>query len=202
MTRAEIQDKVQEKLDEVSQFDQFQIDSVAFIDKFMDLAAEKVLRLVPLHLIPPTSFASQTQVQNADGSGLIKTPLDYLRLHSLKLNEWDRAVLKAHSKEENIYNWQKNNVTRGKPSKPMVFFGYDGTLKACLEYYSVVTSHTIEYAFYIPKVDADTAFPENLVDVLSWQCAADILQVVGSDKAMSYCTQQVQQFIQDNSLKI
>ena len=71
-----------------------------------------------------------------------------------------------------------------------------------LEYFSVVDSHAIDHALYVKKVTADTAFPEDLVDVLAWQCAADILQVVGSEKAAAYCNAQVQKFIADNTLNI
>lgn len=71
-----------------------------------------------------------------------------------------------------------------------------------IEYFSVVDSHLIDHALYVAKVDAGESFPENLVDVLSWQCAADILQVVGSDKASAYCNAQVQKFINDNTLKL
>jgi len=72
-----------------------------------------------------------------------------------------------------------------------------------LKYYSVTNdNHTIEYALYVPKLLAGEDFPENLVDVLAWQTAADILQVIGSEKASAYCNAQVQKFIQDNTLKL
>jgi hypothetical protein len=71
-----------------------------------------------------------------------------------------------------------------------------------LEYFSVESNHTIDHALYIRKVEAGEDFPESLVDVLAWQTAADILQVVGSEKASAYCNAQVQKFIQDNTLKL
>ena len=71
-----------------------------------------------------------------------------------------------------------------------------------IEYFSVVDSHQIDHALYVAKVVAGEDFPENLVDVLAWQTAADILQVVGSEKASAYCNAQVQKFIQDNTLKV
>lgn len=71
-----------------------------------------------------------------------------------------------------------------------------------LEYFSVVDSHGIDHALYVKKVTAGDDFPEALTDVLAWQCAADILQVVGSEKASAYCNAQVQKFIQDNTLRL
>ena len=71
-----------------------------------------------------------------------------------------------------------------------------------LEYYSVVDSHEIDHALYVKKVVAGPTFPDALVDVLAWQCAADILQVVGSERASAFCNAQVQKFIQDNTLKL
>lgn len=216
-TRAAIKEVVKQKLDEVSQFDEYQIDSVAFIEEFLDPAAERVLLTMPLHLIQPTSFADEQHDMRSNGTGIVHLPLDFLRLSSFQMAEWDRPVVKAISKEHPLYNLQKNNITRGKPSKPVVVIGYyldvydsnsvednlGGTkyVKA-LEYFSVVTDHTIDHALYIAKVTADTDFPDSLVDVLAWQCAANILQVLGSEKAMAYCNAQVQQFIQDNTLKL
>ena len=124
MTRDEIKAVVKHKLDEVSQFDAYQIDSVEFIEEFMDSAAVKVLLTVPLHLIPPDDFSNQNQNARSDGSGYIALPSDFLRLTSFQMTEWDRPVVKAISQEHPLYNLQKNNVTRGKPSKPVAVIRY------------------------------------------------------------------------------
>lgn len=124
MTRDQIKEVVKQKLDEVSQFDAYQIDSVAFIESFLDSAAEKVLLNLPLHLIPPDDFSSQNQNARSDGSGYVALPSDFLRLSSFKMTEWDRPVSHPISQEHPLYNLQKNNVTRGKPSKPVCVLGY------------------------------------------------------------------------------
>lgn len=124
MTRDEIKAVVKHKLDEVSQFDTYQIDSVEFIENFMDAAAVKVLLTVPLHLIPPDDFSTQNQNARSDGSGYIALPSDFLRLTSFKMTEWDRPVVKAISQEHPIYNLQKNTISRGKPSKPVAVIRY------------------------------------------------------------------------------
>lgn len=124
MTRDEIKTLVKQKLDEVSHFDTFQIDSVEFIETFLDSAAEKILLTVPLHLIPPDNFSNQNQNARSDGSGYIALPSDFLRLSSFQMEEWDRPVVKAIGTEHPTYNLQKNNVTRGKPSKPICVIRY------------------------------------------------------------------------------
>lgn len=124
MTRDEIKTLVKQKLDEVSHFDTFQIDSVEFIETFLDSAAEKILLTVPLHLIPPDDFSNQNQNARSDGSGYIALPSDFLRLSSFQMAEWDRPVVKAIGTEHPTYNLQKNNVTRGKPSKPICVIRY------------------------------------------------------------------------------
>lgn len=124
MTRDEIKTLVKQKLDEVSHFDTFQIDSVEFIETFLDSAAEKILLTVPLHLIPPDDFSNQNQNARSDGSGYIALPSDFLRLSSFQMTEWDRPVVKAIGTEHPTYNLQKNNVTRGKPSKPICVIRY------------------------------------------------------------------------------
>lgn len=124
MTRAEIIEKVKQKLDEVQAYDAYATGGVNLIDKFLDEAAETVLNLLPLHLIPPSDFSDQSQDARSDGSGLIQLPDDFLRLSSFKLAEWDRAVTVPISKSNPKYNLQKNTVTRGKPFKPVVVIGY------------------------------------------------------------------------------
>lgn len=124
MTRDDIKAVVKQKLDEVSQFDTYQIDAVEFIEEFMDSAAVKILLTVPLHLIPPDDFSAQNQNARSDGSGYIALPSDFLRLTSFQMTEWDRPVVKAISQEHPLYNLQKNNVTRGKPSKPVGVIRY------------------------------------------------------------------------------
>ena len=124
MTRDEIKAVVKLKLDEVSQFDAYQIDAVEFIEDFMDSAAEKILLNVPLHLIPPDDFSDQNQNARSDGSGYIALPSDFLRLASFQMTEWDRAVVHPISQEHPLYNLQKNTITRGKPSKPVCVIRY------------------------------------------------------------------------------
>lgn len=123
-TRDEIKGIVKHKLDEVSQFDEYQIDSVAFIEEFLDAAAEKILLTAPLHMIPPGDFSAQNQNARSDGTGYIALPSDFLRLSSFQMTEWDRPVIKAIGTEHSVYNLQKNNVTRGKPSKPICVIRY------------------------------------------------------------------------------
>lgn len=124
MTRDEIKTIVKQKLDEVSHFDTFQVDSVEFIETFLDSAAEKILLTVPLHTIPPDDFSNQNQNARSDGSGYIALPSDFLRLSSFQMTEWDRPVIKAIGTEHPIYNLQKNLITRGKPSKPICVIRY------------------------------------------------------------------------------
>lgn len=140
MTRAEIKTKVKEKLDEVSQFDSYQIDSVDFIDKFLDAAAEKILMAVPLHLISPTDFSSQPQDAKSDGSGIVQLPADFLRITSFKMAEWDRPVTNPISKQHPVYNLQKNRITRGKPSKPI----------CVIDYYQIDAESGDAYGFVTP----------------------------------------------------
>jgi hypothetical protein len=124
MTRAEITEIVRQKLDEVSQFTAYQVDSVNLIDSFLDSAAEKILMAVPLHLIPPTDFSTESQDARSDGSGIVALPSDFLRLSSFKMTEWDRPISHPISQEHPLYNLQKNTITRGKPSKPVCVIGY------------------------------------------------------------------------------
>ena len=124
MTRLEIIEKVKEKLDEVQAYDAYQTGGVNLIDKLLDEAGETILNTVPLHTIPPEDFSTETHEMFTDGTGFVHLPDDFLRLSSFKLAEWDRPVTQPISKSNPLYNLQKNDVTRGKPSKPVCVIGY------------------------------------------------------------------------------
>ncbi len=68
-----------------------------------------------------------------------------------------------------------------------------------LEYYSVSSSHTVDVSLYINKLAAAEEEQEDLIEVLAWQCAANVLQVMEKEQS-AIAMKKVEEFIITNSI--
>ena len=219
-TRAEIIDVVKTKLDELSPFEDVNVDAVDMIDKVLDDSGNTIRRIVPTHLLDAVDLFTDpnNHIENADGSGLIiignKTESIFIRLHSLKLNQWEVPVTKTISVDDPKYKLQRYSATRGglckpvavlryhyQPSTPTFPFVVDGMV---IEYFSVPagTSHTVDYAKYVMSGPAqDLTIQTNLlVDPLAWQCAGDIYLIQEKKEQAELAYAKVQEFIKQQTL--
>ena len=64
---------------------------------------------------------------------------------------------------------------KSRTSKPVAVLTWDGNTKV-LEYYSVITAHTLEHFRYIP-VTLPENIQDNLFDALTWLIADKVLQI-------------------------
>lgn len=220
MTRDEIITKVREKLDEVSVFENVEVDDVDLIDKFMDESAIKLLMTVPLHTIRgykmPTTKYSEIMDDTDKGVGILPVPDDFLRLHAIKVSGWQKVVTQAYDDTSPMANLQKSKVTRGGFVKPVAILSYVESstsdsvyglddvglgfyYKRALYLYSVPDKATFDIVSYIPRL-----FPEqiqdNLIDPLAWQIAGDVATAVGNQDQAAVCFAHIQKFIKDNTL--
>lgn len=132
MTREQIIAQVLAKIDEVSPLAQEQEFSPAgTIDAIMNESVSNMLRNAPLHLLTPvkvnTEGANFVHDTNADGTGRIALPSNFIRLYSFKMQAWSRPVEKTISVANPLYKLQHNPVTRGKSQKPVVALSYHNT---------------------------------------------------------------------------
>jgi len=178
--RAGIIELVKARIDELSPFnDTSLVPSVNVIDKILDNSAKTILLALPLHLLTPTVFTGTiTQTGN---TGHVTLDNDFLRLHSFKMTEWDTEVTQAITPANPKYILQKNPITMGGVNKPVVVIKSDSNGKT-LYYYSIPTggTHTLEYAYYIPLMTAEN-LPDDILDVVAWQCAADVILIMKGD---------------------
>lgn len=132
MTRSEIKQLTLSKIDEIETFTgASQSPSDELIEKLMDASVENMLRNAPINIIPPTKIntgaAGFVHVKNANGTGYIALPADYIRLASFKMTVWERPVVDVISVTNPIYDLQKNKATRGGVSKPVVVIKFIDT---------------------------------------------------------------------------
>lgn len=203
MDRQTIIQKVQLKMDEISPYDGGEVINNSFVGEILDDSATTLLLKLPTYLCNPVSMGIASGTSNQDGTGYIELPDDFLRLVSFKMVEWSKSVTKPISEDHPKYNLQKISYLRGKPTKPVVVIRNDYgdstvAIQKILEYYSVVTSHDIERAFYI-KTDVAENLPDNIIDALAYQCASDAFMIMEKPDQAKIALAKLDEFIQLNT---
>lgn len=185
MTRQELINQVKTKVDELSPPDgeivsfnltrDKPIDT--FADNLLDECAREVLMKAPAFRLPATS-GTVSAVQSPGGTaGAVPVPADFLRLLEFKMKEWERPVCAAYEAGSDMAQRQHNPFTRGGCCKPVCVLAHrHGSLY--LEYYSVRNDHTVEHFLYVKETPAED-LPPGLQDVLTWWCAARLLEISG-----------------------
>jgi len=192
MTRAEITTLTKAYIDELSPFSDTDLNpSIENIDPILDNSARTVARVAPNSLLIPAAITG-TPVVDSPVSGVITIPLaaDFLKLHSVKLTDWNQEVNKAITVEDPKYALQKYAAIRGGISKPVVVLKSTAAGKT-IECYSYSTLSTVESALYIAFTVAE-ALPDDLLEPIAWQCAADVIMSMKGDPSGALL--KVQQF--------
>lgn len=184
MTREELINLVKTKVDEVSPPDAVvhfggscQVKPVnTMIDELLDECSREVLMKAPLERVPVTDLQLVAD-GNADGSGIMILPEDFIRLAEVKLQEWKRPVIVPVLPGSDIAKRQYNKYLRGGPCKPVCILTHRSG-RLALEYFSVEFSHRIERFAYVRRVPAED-LPIDMQLVVAWFCAAKVLSIVG-----------------------
>jgi hypothetical protein len=149
-----------------------------FINVVMDEVTKELLLMAPIHIIvPKVATPSPVQILSDDWgkTGYMALPSDFLRLSSVQLLEWERPVTVPITPVDPAYDRQKNKYARGGVAKPVVVLTWYGVTKV-LEYYSVVTAHTLGHFRYVPETLPED-LQDNMVDALTWLIAEKVLQI-------------------------
>ncbi len=151
-----------------------------FVNAMLDEAAKRVILLAPSHVLTATlSTATATADPSDNKIGYIALPLNFLRAISLKMTDWKREVREFILPSDKRYKAQQNKYIRGGVNKPVAALTHrkvDGAAKRVIEYYSVNSSHVIDYFFYVPETAAED-LQSNLQDALTWTLSGMILQI-------------------------
>ena len=150
-----------------------------YINGLLDEAAKNVLQIAPLHMITPVSSSTVSGTPYTDTkTGYVVLPEDYLRLYSFKMTEWLKEVNVPIGIQSKLYQIQRNKYSRGGIAKPVVVLNnrkIGSTVSKILEYFSVLSAHTIDRFLYIAETAAED-LNNDLLEALTWQCAGKILQ--------------------------
>lgn len=161
------------------------------IDSVLDEAARTILAVLPAWVSRVSKVLAGSPTANADGSGTIALPPDYLKLAKLWMEGWMRPVTETINENHPSYLHQHNKTLRGGTVKPVVAeVSNNGTRS--LEYFSLpasLTVHKATSASYIPILKAEE-IPVHLMDALLWKSAELAFQVMGDGDRMLLCAQR------------
>lgn len=195
MTRDEIISLVQIKIDEISPFDSGEIVNNSLVDSLLNESANRLLEILPTYMSPITKYTTTITGNDYDAyTGYINLPSNFLKMVSLKMEDWSRPVTTFISDIHPEYKLQMNQYTRGGTSKPVCALIGDST-GVILEYFSVKSNnHTIDKLNYIAET-----LPENLNDLLieplSWMCASIVFQIMDMKGQSELALSRVQEFV-------
>jgi hypothetical protein len=168
-----------------------------YVDEQLPIAANEVLLSVPIHKLYATAMSSPTSSPNLDGTGVITLPQDFLRLHTLKMQEWSVPIHIAISVDHPLYRHQLNKYTRGHKDKPVAVLnhimqqtpivGYN-----LLTYFSVEKDHTVEKLLYIKKFEMSDDYHDTVAELIALNCAKKVYEVFGNTEQVSLITSEIQ----------
>lgn len=149
---------------------------------------KRTLQDAPLHKIDGGEEFGDAIYWNANLSGWILLPNDFLRLLIFKMSDWERPVYAAITAADPRYALQHSRCKglRGTPQKPVVALTsrQEGRV---LELYSCKSKDaTVEQALYlpIPKIDEDNGIniPEECYQSAIYMIASLALATMGQNE--------------------
>ena len=206
MEREQIITKVKLRCDELGPFEEGQVIDSGQIDHLLDDSVKRLLLIVPPYIPTPVSFidgeySTGGAVPYADDlTGYVPLPEGFVRLVSLKMANWQRAVTRAITENDPLYAKQGNPYLRGSHTKPVVVYRYEPGVGKVLEYYSVeLGEHDIDKGLCLIAVAAEN-LEDDLVDPLAWLVAATILDTRGEFDAAKAANQKLAEWINSKSV--
>jgi hypothetical protein len=199
MDRPGIIKKVLAKMDELTPFDEGLVVSPdmefvkpvsAYIDEFLNDAASLILKILPLRVLEHTDIPGKVAIE--DEVATIPLPGDFIRIAKVKFTDWKRPVLAAIPDNNPLYKLQSNPFLRAGKVKPVVALAVkDG--EASLECFTTSIKDGAELK-YIAKALPEQ-LPDDLIEPLTWQCAAIVFRVMQMPDASKLAEVGLQTYI-------
>jgi hypothetical protein len=183
-TRAELKDRVAQRIDEVLPTGNTQIQSIvegsyALIDDELDEAARITLTNAPISLVFPaaTTIADPTITATVDAVTLITTidcPADFLRFVMAKLSGFTRPVSELYPITNPMYNRAYNPSNIGHYERPLGFLvpGTAGSKYKIELFRAQTVGDTVSQFTYIPETLAEnvpTALQDAVIDYAAYR---------------------------------
>ena len=160
---SDIDSFVRSKLDELSDDSGFvssdNIDIVRIIRESAVNVIRNVHLMAPNVLLDGVTYGSQniTLYNGKDNMYWFEVPDNFMRLVSLKTNDWDRPVQTLISEDSVEYRRQRNKYLRGTPRNPVAAIRHGVGNKRIIELYTItpdVTARIYDFSF-VPEITSD-----------------------------------------------
>ena len=209
---------VKSRLDELSNNDDALLVSnnqgVEDLEKEIDAVVEPAIRKIHLDapniLLKEGNSLAGSDVSAQDRASVseyyiarINVPNDFLRLVTLKLNEWERPIQTLLGEDSAEYRKQQNPYLMGTPQRPVGFLTHQGQKSnGVIELYSIINNNpVITFGWYVPN----PVLNNNVVDIIETlkypclnQITAEVLRSLGRhQEAVVYDRLAVQPFYID-----
>ena len=197
MDRVALINKVKVRIDEIAPADTPLIDvGIAdekpidmIIDSLLDESAIEVLLKAPFNRLDITQGATSVTVEQDSQiktTGRLKVPQDFLRLVSMRMGDWQRAVTDLSLKGDIISQRQANKHLRAGIARPVGVLTKDAS-GVVIEYYSTFEDpHKVVEFLYVGKKTAEQITDSQMIEAMCWLCAGKTLSVFGKDASAAY----------------
>ena len=189
VSEGDIVEKVRSIMNEIGEEEKtFLLDEDTIkIDEYIKSCISDALLLLiqnsPLESVNPQTAESIQPTKNADGSGFIMLPDDFVSLICFKMKGWKRSVSVTYPLSSEIYKHQTNEYTRGGINKPVCVLSVNANGKKILEYYSVQEGkeHEIEIFVYEGRYTSGESLNieknSRLFSALCYMCASLVYSI-------------------------
>ena len=157
LTYSEIEKFVRTKLDELSGDAGFITSDSLDISKIIENSAIPVIKRI--HLIAPNilldgedGLKKITGFTINDNVVRFFLPDNFIRLVSVKMDRWDRAVQTVITEDSVEYRKQKNKYLRGTPSNPVAALLHESGNSMIMELYTAADGSNLNQFLYVPKI--------------------------------------------------
>ncbi len=187
-----------------------------YIDKSLDSSANEVLKTIPLQLISPREWKETKDtpldaIPTMDGKYWIQVftmPTDYLRVHTVKMDDWVRYLTEAGRDDSDAGIEAGNIWNMGKPTRPRAIEDWAGGRRT-VRCYSSRAEIQIDPIFrYVPKFETSDVVngvegdPEGNSDRLwnfyALMTAMNICLIYGNENGYNQLSKEYQLILEAN----
>lgn len=190
----------------------------AYEDLHLSEAANEMLMVAPLHKLAWKRADVSAVVDDDDNRiGSIVLPADFLRIHTLKMGSWSKAVHEAYYPGHPAYMLQQTEWCRGNKRKPVVTIDgmsevteaeVNGEMETVtsvskeLHYYSVDASdsHEVKDFRYVPCWDAEIDYDRSVAELIALHCARKVYELNGVTEQVNIMTNEINSVLENMRL--
>lgn len=205
MTEAEVKEAVKVRMADIAPDNQTEVTAQPFIEYLVNDCVENFYMMLPIHLLPVTSFVSSaTQnkyVSMPAGYNVLvmrkQLPADYIRFIEFQCSTWLHSATTLLKQGSPEHNAQYNEYMFGNNTRPKVTLVIDNELGRCIEYYNEDLQEVPVITIATCAVRGDLEdIPDNIIDSYAWYVASVVFQSMEEHTSAEKAMLRVQEFLQ------